>query len=521
MSKFQPIGAGTPIAQGPTKKASWVNAVSEATQYYQQNQRLGQSKGLASGGESLVKVQNKTGADLDRGSVVELGEYLLDGIDRDNFWFEGNEYIDGVLGVLVEPLKDDVIGAAQVDGPCVAIVNVTETAHRYAATEEGETVLQSADAGPVRLLSKPTETGEQELIVLIGGSSAPGGASLQRVMVYDDLEPATVSDTGLVSLGPDIRCLPIVADEAGFRADLDAEFVTAKLWGLAAIALGDSGCCGDGVGAVPTGVLINQGLGADGNDRVYDGDANAGAVVVEGRGVAAEAVLTGSITDGTTTIPLEITNNGDGTWAAASQSLASLDRGVVRVTVADGATTDVRVITYSGNDSPTEIGFFTARPPAPDMTAATDLGGSDSDNRTSDRTPTFACAHGGTAPVDAGGPTPRLYIKGVLVASGSIASYSTTIPVVSSVDLTPGTDLDWGQQNAQLVLEWTDTVDDYWGPPSLQLRINIDEDATEETEPPPRYCRLGWLTEEAGVKYVTVDQCFRELTEDEIEKLDA
>jgi hypothetical protein len=359
----------------------------------------------------------------------------------------------------------------------------------------------------------------------IGGSGSGGG--LTPCVVYGNaagkLAAGSYDSSGSFTPGDDARCLPVTTTDGVESPDLTADFILAKWRSAAELDLASSDCCGSEPSVAPTGVLIDEGLGAAGNDRVYDDDDLSGALVVTGRGVAEEAVITVTITDGTNTLTPTVTNNEDGTWTAASADLTAdpFIKGVVKITATDGATDDVRIIVYSGDDSPTEIGHFTGRPPRPDMTAATDLGASDTDNRTSDTTPTFACAHGGVSPVDAGGPIPRLYIKGVLVASGTLTSYSTTIPVVSSVDLTPGSALDAGYQNAQLVLEWTDTSEDFFSPPSLQLRINIDEDATEETEPAKRWCRLGWINEVNGVKWVDVDKCPREVTEDEITKLDA
>lgn len=450
--------------------------------------------GATTDGASVLEIRKPTGA----GRVVAIAPAAIED-DRYGKGFTGDAFVRFTGS---DPSPGDVLYATS-----------GSWAVSSGGTGTGVTV-----AGDVRDMG-----GYKIVRVEIGGGSG-GGSSLTPVFVYSDLEGGTRDTEGAFTPGADVRYLPAILDGATFVPDLEAEFGTGKVWSLASLSMDATGCgCDDADGPVPTGVLIDSGLGADGNDRVYDSDDDSGFVTITGTGVAPDATITVTIYDGTNTLTPAVTNNGDGTWEAAPADLTDdpFIKGVVRVTATDGATTDVRVITYSGNDSPTELGFFTGRAPRPDMTAATDLGASDTDNTTSDRTPTFSCAHGGTAPVDAGGPTPRLYVKGVLVASGSISSYSTTIPVVSSVDLTPGSDLAYGYQNAQLVLEWTDTVDDYWGPPSLNLRINIDEDATEETEPAKRYGRLGWVTSALGVNWVTVDKCRFERTEAENTKLDA
>lgn len=193
MPKYDKVSTATPADLSPPTSARWINSVSEAAEWYEKNIRMGVDKGFPGGGESLVKVQNKTGADLNQGSVVELGEHLLDEIDRQNFWFEGNEYDDGVLAILIEPLKDDFIGSAQVDGPCVALVNVTNLTHQYAAPAAGDTVLQSGESGPVRILSKS--------YTLWAGGAYATGVTVKIPIAADFAETSFYSATNLVVQG--------------------------------------------------------------------------------------------------------------------------------------------------------------------------------------------------------------------------------------------------------------------------------------------------------------------------------
>lgn len=392
----------------------------------------------------------------------------------------------------------------------------------YRAEEGAETPAPTAAANPHSLSGKAGDEvdvasdGVQWRLVAIRRAASSGGSSLVPVMVYDNLTAATADDNGVVTLGADVRYLPVVPDGAGYKANLSAAFGQAKVWSLGELSLSGTGCCGDSNG-VPPGITIDPGMGADGNDRAYLYDAQEGAIVVRGRGVAPGAGVT--VTIGSLP-PITATNNGDGTWTAPGQSLASLAKGVYPVTATDGATSDTLLVTYGFDDTTEELGFFTGRPPSPDMTSATDTGESTEDNKTSDRTPTFACAHGSVAPIDNGGPTPHLYVKGVLVKSGLITDYTTTPPVVSSVNLTPDVNLDLGRQAAQLVLEWTDGSQVFYSPPSLPLRIDIDPSAIETAQPETCYARLGWLTTWNGVNFVTVDKCRRVITEAEKTKLE-
>lgn len=433
------------------------------------------------------------------------------------------------FAILQDPARAGTIVNAIAAGVTWAKINVTNESHTHAKppanavdADPPVVILQSGASG-ARILWVEPGIGERWGLVLLGGVGG-GGGSLSRVMVYSDLKGGVADTDGKISLGDDVLCLPVVLDGSQWKADLDAEFITAKVWSLGSLAIDATGCGCDEATTVPTGVRLTPGMGADGNDRVYDGDADGGLVAPSGSGVAPAASVTVSFTDGTTTIgPVACTNNGDGTFDCPSTDIGTLDKGPVAVSATDGATTDTLMIVYSADDTPTEIGHFTGRPPTPDMTAATDLGASDSDNVTSDTTPDFACAHGGVSPIDLGGPTPRFYTKGVNVASGTASSYTTTPPVVSSVILTPASPLDAGPQRGQLILHWTDSAEDYWSPPSLPLDFDIDSGATEESEPAKKYARLGWLTydAEADLYFVTVDKCRYERSDGENTKLEA
>ncbi len=361
-----------------------------------------------------------------------------------------------------------------------------------------------------------------------GGSGGGSGVYPTPCMVYDDIEGATSDTSGLITLGPTVRLLPIVADEAGWRADLEADFITGKVWSLGSLPMGQSGCgCDDETEAVPSGILITPGMGADGNDRIYDSDANSGAVVVSGTGVAAAATITVSITDGTTTLTPTVTNNGDGTWDAASQSLSTLDRGPVKVSATDGATTDALVIVYSGDDSPTELAYFTGRCPKPDLVAASDLGVSDTDNITSDTTPTFSLTFGGVAGVPTGeGPYEVVYNNGEpFITDGDVLDFQSELTIEKTVGSNSPPDPATNTtpfNNVQGVNILDDSTDLFYGPPSLPLRYQYSSGATEETEPPKRYARLGYyFAHETMGNLVTCDICRREITDDEATKLDA
>lgn len=108
----------------------------------------------------ILKIRNDSGSDLDRGHVVEIGEYLLDEKDFRNLWFEGlapTATIGARYAILLDACPQDEIMRAVVSGACLAFVNVSDESHTHAIISEGSHVLESADSGPIALLDTPTE----------------------------------------------------------------------------------------------------------------------------------------------------------------------------------------------------------------------------------------------------------------------------------------------------------------------------------------------------------------------------
>jgi hypothetical protein len=182
--------------------------------------RLGQGKTPLRGGPSQtsVRVKNLVGADLSRGSVVELGTYLptVDtdtAIDPSTLWLQGNEYAaNGRFGVVRDALKQNAFGECQLIGACLARVDFTDTAHRFCRPKVGETYFEtSGNAGPVLILAKPsTGTGVQEAIVDLspgrGMYLAKNGGSTIAARSGTTVSSGTVtlyyvSGTTLTSLG--------------------------------------------------------------------------------------------------------------------------------------------------------------------------------------------------------------------------------------------------------------------------------------------------------------------------------
>jgi len=183
MPDFSPVTAGA--KRNPARSASWLNAVSAAAAHFH-----GQVAGGAGHGQyvdvkrdaTIVKVKNLTASDLLRGHYVQIGALLLDEVAHDHIWLEGNLYASAEserIAILLKAAKEDDIVKARMIGICTARVDVTDTAHRFAAPADGEFLLVSADSGPAEIISDVDATGEQEVAVLLGGSGGGGTVTIQ------------------------------------------------------------------------------------------------------------------------------------------------------------------------------------------------------------------------------------------------------------------------------------------------------------------------------------------------------
>ena len=130
---------------------------------------------------TTVKAQNNSGSDLDAGSVLELGAAIIDTLDLEHFWFEGNEPAGEGLpfGICRRELKVDQIGELQVIGVTLATVDLQNATDKFASPVDGSTVLESNEGGPVQIIHRPTDTGEQTCAVLL-----PSSARRERYAAY-------------------------------------------------------------------------------------------------------------------------------------------------------------------------------------------------------------------------------------------------------------------------------------------------------------------------------------------------
>jgi hypothetical protein len=147
------------------------NKVLEATSFIRQ----GSAPSKFTRDPCKIKVKNLTGDDLPKGSVVQLGAFLLDAdhrFDDRYLWYEGNTPTDpGAterVVILRRPIPDGEIGEAFASGICTARINVNDTGHKFATPVDGETDLESVVRGPIPIMSPLAGTGSQQCQVLLG-----------------------------------------------------------------------------------------------------------------------------------------------------------------------------------------------------------------------------------------------------------------------------------------------------------------------------------------------------------------
>jgi hypothetical protein len=150
----------------------WNRVVDSMTRHEQQL-RLGKGKQPKPFGidKNIIKCKNNVGTNLTRGSVVDVGNYLLTGLssyEPATLWFNGDEPAGGHYAVFRGAVPDGEYGDAQLTGVCIARVNVTDEDHPRAIPTIGETYFTSAWEGPVEILDRITEgTGVKECIVIL------------------------------------------------------------------------------------------------------------------------------------------------------------------------------------------------------------------------------------------------------------------------------------------------------------------------------------------------------------------
>lgn len=197
------INAGDPLTALSAR--SW-NRHELAAEYILSRKHLGDParQSVDHADSNIVMVRNLAGADLVRGSVVELGDFIVTEDPINSLWFEGNEPdTTRPFAILRRATPEDKIDEAQLSGVVIARVDVQDVDHQYAIVVSGETVLDSATWGPIRLLSPADGAGVQDMAVCLQLVESPlirgvtdGAISKGSNGTVSRYNPGTTTDSG-------------------------------------------------------------------------------------------------------------------------------------------------------------------------------------------------------------------------------------------------------------------------------------------------------------------------------------
>jgi hypothetical protein len=177
----------------------------------------GEGKNLGGGqtrpGSHLVSVENATSDVLDQFSVLEINGVSI--LPDDNLpEFVGGPILEGIeptttcpgkFAIIQQPLTEDEVGRAVVDGVTACKVYVTDNDHEWAEAESGETArLASGTSGSARILWHETIGSGPDTVwavVALQAAGGGGGSGVESVqgdfLVYLTNDPP-VEDTWMV-----------------------------------------------------------------------------------------------------------------------------------------------------------------------------------------------------------------------------------------------------------------------------------------------------------------------------------
>lgn len=170
------VRPGDRMRNHPMKRARNINRLIDVADAYHREQALGQAGAPPKQRfpeSNRVTVKNSTGAARAKGEVVQLGDSIIDSVNKGELWLDSalpDSSPTERFAILTQPLPDEKIGyrAGQVSGVCFALVDVTDADHKYATPAASDAILQSAEVGPVKILYKPSGTGDaKECVVKI------------------------------------------------------------------------------------------------------------------------------------------------------------------------------------------------------------------------------------------------------------------------------------------------------------------------------------------------------------------
>jgi hypothetical protein len=228
MADFSHVSAGQ-TGGLPYRSAGWLNDVSDTAAAFKNVGTPGVSGKAHSIDRNAAKIKNLTGADLVRGHCVQLGEFELDAKDPRKIWFEGNLYDEAIemrVAIVTNAVKQNARVDSVLIGIAVAVVDVTDTDHRFAEPVDGEYILTSAANGSIEILDTVTETGEQECAVLLGAGGGGGATADSGLCKIVTLVTGKTEAGGTITYGVG-EAVPVIQGTLG-EATYDTSMATSE-----------------------------------------------------------------------------------------------------------------------------------------------------------------------------------------------------------------------------------------------------------------------------------------------------
>lgn len=167
--------------------AELYNAMIDAVAAVREMRRTG---GNAISGQSsnpfIVHVRNDTGNEVEQFGIIGIGAPIVTKDDNETEFRNNPKHFSGELpdledhagrwAVVLQHLTEDYTGAAVIGGITPVKVDVVSEAHAFADLKDGDVEkLESADAGPARILWKETGTGTKWALIKFpeGAASLP------------------------------------------------------------------------------------------------------------------------------------------------------------------------------------------------------------------------------------------------------------------------------------------------------------------------------------------------------------
>jgi len=184
VSNFGKVSPGQPWKP---PRADQQNAWDEAADYFQVKQQLSvpSPQHFFPRPTDLIRVKNDSGADRDRGDVLELDSFLLESLAAESLWFSGvvPTADDKPYCVLLKPIPNGEIGQGQISGVCIAKLNNSDPALPFGKAREGQTKIETVACGNAHIFHREEIEGQWWAVVRLSNPSCGGACDFIRFSI--------------------------------------------------------------------------------------------------------------------------------------------------------------------------------------------------------------------------------------------------------------------------------------------------------------------------------------------------